>query len=65
MHAREQFYVTTLQVHPDRKRNYCGRGEEVRVANFTAKLGADVPADSDQSIRWWGTLASYLLELQR
>ncbi|CAK0818201.1 unnamed protein product [Prorocentrum cordatum] len=64
IHACEQHYVTTLQVRPDKRRNYCGRGEGVRIASFAAELSADVPADSDQSIRWWGTLASHLLELQ-
>ncbi|CAK0909797.1 unnamed protein product, partial [Prorocentrum cordatum] len=65
MRACEHCFVAIVQVHPDKWRNYCSRGVGIHVVNVSAKLSADVPADGGQSIRCWGTLASYSLELQR
>ncbi|CAK0856487.1 unnamed protein product, partial [Prorocentrum cordatum] len=65
VHAVEQYYMASLQIKAEERSLYLGRGEEVRFKKGKTKLGIGVSADLDQSIRWWGTLASYLVELQR
>ncbi|CAK0808313.1 unnamed protein product [Prorocentrum cordatum] len=65
VHAVEQYYMSSLQIKAEERGIYLGRGEEVRSKKGKTKLGIGVSADLDQSIRWWGTLASYLVELQR
>eukprot|EP00959_Pyramimonas_sp_CCMP1952_P090279 1889775-Pyramimonas_sp.AAC.1 len=57
--------MAPLQIKAGERSIYLGRGEKVRFKKGKAKLGIGVSADLDQSIRWRGTLASYLVELQR
>ncbi|CAK0907611.1 unnamed protein product [Prorocentrum cordatum] len=64
-HATEQCYLGMLKIEPTERRKHAGRGEAVSFASRVKRMSDNVASDADSTITWWGTLASYLVELQR